>query len=471
MLRPFTLELELKLDNKDIPMYQQLADGIQKLIISGTLKPGDALPGSREMASRLKVSRKTVVSAMELLVFSGWLENRERVGLFVRSKLPIDNNFPKSNLQTESDKKETEKQSQDEKQIRLEVNDGFPDTQLTPYETLSRAYRQFFNRAARWKMMGYNDPKGSLKFRHTLAQEICQERGLPITEDEVMVTRGSQMALYLCAHVMVKPGEAIAIEDPTYEYARLAFECAGVTVYPIPVDQEGIQVDALEKALELHPEIKGIYVTPRFQYPTTVTLSAARRRRLADIVVKNNLMVAEDDFGHHFHFTASRQMPFCVMLPKSNCVYIATFSKILAPALRLGFVTSSAEVINRLAERRRIIDMQGDVVMERSVLELVESGELKRHIRRARKVYQERLEYIDDLITAKLKDKVIYKRPNGGLALWMTMDRDIRRELALRGINAPVFALTDGRWGIRVGYASMKKEEMELLVGALLELL
>jgi GntR family transcriptional regulator/MocR family aminotransferase len=192
---------------------------------------------------------------------------------------------------------------------------------------------------------------------------------------------------------------------------------------------------------------------------------------LADIVVKNNLMVAEDDFGHHFHFTTSRQMPFCVMLPKSNCVYIATFSKILAPALRLGFVTSSAEVINRLAERRRIIDLQGDVVMERSVLELVESGELKRHIRRARKVYQERLEYIDDLITAKLKDKVMYKRPNGGLALWMTMDRDIRRELALRGINAPVFALTDGRWGIRVGYASMKKEEMELLVGALHELL
>jgi GntR family transcriptional regulator/MocR family aminotransferase len=86
-------------------------------------------------------------------------------------------------------------------------------------------------------------------------------------------------------------------------------------------------------------------------------------------------------------------------------------------------------------------------------------------------VYQERLEYIDDLITAKLKDKVMYKRPNGGLALWMTMDRDIRRELALRGINAPVFALTDGRWGIRVGYASMKKEEMELLVGALHELL
>ena len=109
--------------------------------------------------------------------------------------------------------------------------------------------------------------------------------------------------------------------------------------------------------------------------------------------------------------------------------------------------------------------------MERSVLELVESGEIKRHIRRARKVYQERLEYIDGLITVKLKDKVNYKRPNGGLALWMTMDRDIRNELALRGINAPVFALADGRWGIRVGYASMKKEEMDLFIGALNELL
>ena len=117
MLRPFTLELEFKLDNKDIPMYQQLADGIQKLIVSGTLKPGDALPGSREMASRLKVSRKTVVSAMELLVFSGWLENRERIGLFVRSKLPIDNNSKKGDLQTESCNNTTKNQGGTESRL------------------------------------------------------------------------------------------------------------------------------------------------------------------------------------------------------------------------------------------------------------------------------------------------------------------------------------------------------------------
>ncbi len=471
MLRPYNLELDLAFDNKEVPMYQQLAEGIQKLIVSGTLKSGDALPGSREMAAQLHISRKTVVSAMELLVFSGWLENRERVGLFVNAKLPIDKESSKSKLPSESDNKKAVPAETEEKQKRLVINDGFPDTQLTPYEALSRAYRQFFNRAARWKMLGYNDPRGSRKFRRSLAQEICQERGLPITEDEVMVTRGSQMALYLSAQVMIQRGGSVAIEDPTYEYARLAAESVGATVYPIPVDEEGLQVDVLERMLEEHPEISSLYVTPRFQYPTTVTLSPARRRQLAEVVAKYNLFVIEDDFGHNFHFTSKHLMPLCMMLPKSNCLYIATYSKILAPALRLGFVTSSVDVINRLASHRKIIDMQGDEVMERSVLEMIETGEIKRHIRRARKVYQERLNYISDLINTKLKDKVDYKRPDGGLALWMTMDKDPRHELDLRGIQAPIFPLADGRFGIRVGYASMQNEEMDLLIKVLSDLL
>ncbi len=471
MLRPFNLELDLKLDNKEVPMYQQLAEGVQKLIVSGTLKPGDALPGSREMAAQLHVSRKTVVSAMELLVFSGWLENRERVGLFVNTKLPIENVSQKTQMPTKDDKVKPVSSDMEEKKARLVINDGFPDTQLTPYEALSRAYRQLFNRAARWKMLGYNDPRGSLKLRRSLAQEICQERGLPITEDEVMVTRGSQMALYLGAHVMIKPGKSVAIEDPTYEYARLAAESVGAKVYPIPVDDEGIQVDVLEQTLEQHPEISGLYVTPRFQYPTTVTLSPSRRRRLAEIVTKYNLFVTEDDFGHNFHFNSKHLMPLCVMLPKANCLYVATYSKTLAPALRLGFVTSSVEVINQLAEYRRIIDMQGDEVMERSVVELYESGEIKRHIRRVRKVYQDRLDYISNLIYTKLKDKVNYKRPNGGLALWMTMDKDPRHELELRGIKAPVFALADGRFGIRVGYASMQNEDMDRFIHVLRDIL
>lgn len=471
MLRPFNLELDLKLDNKEVPMYQQLAEGVQKLIVSGTLKPGDALPGSREMAAQLHVSRKTVVSAMELLVFSGWLENRERVGLFVNTKLPSEHNAQKGKLSTENANKKPVTVESEEKKNRLVINDGFPDTQLTPYEALSRSYRQFFNRAARWKMLGYNDPRGSLKFRRSLAQEICQERGLPINEDEVMVTRGSQMALFLSAHVMIKPGKAVAIEDPTYEYARLAAESAGATLYPIPVDEEGLQVDVLENTLEEHPEISLLYVTPRFQYPTTVTLSPARRRRLVDVVIKHNLFVVEDDFGHNFHFNSKHQLPLCVMLPKSNCLYIATYSKTLAPALRMGFVTSSVEVINQLANYRKLIDMQGDEVMERSIVELYENGEIKRHIRRARKVYQERLDYISNLIHSKLNDKVNYKRPDGGLALWMTMEKDPRLELALRGIKAPVFALADGRFGIRVGYASMQNEEMDLFINVLSDIL
>lgn len=229
MLRQWNFEIDLEVDNKRVPVYKQLAEQIQQMIESGILKNGDLLPGGREIAQKLNVSRKTVLSAMELLVFSGWLENRERVGLFVRNPQPYPNKAAQhvgvaSTL------------SHDPVEVvpaaTLMINDGYPDTKILPFKELSSAFRQLFNQAARWHMLGYSDPLGNVKLRTALSQGICHERGLQACIEQLMLTRGSQQALYLVAHVLLHPGDAVVVEDPGYLNARRILSREGFASCP-----------------------------------------------------------------------------------------------------------------------------------------------------------------------------------------------------------------------------------------------
>lgn len=464
MLRPWQLNLNIEVENKNMPMYRALAAEVQRLIESGTLKPGDALPGSRDLARHLGISRKTVVSAMEQLVLSGWVENKERVGLFVKGGTDC-------NLHG-SDQPDTALPvpGAEACKAKLVVDDGIPDTQLVPYAELSRAYRQFFNRAAKWKMLGYSDPRGSQAFRQAIAKAMCHGRSLCVSEEELLITRGSQQALYLTAHALLSPGDAVAIEWPTYQNALRAFESAGLEIVPVPVDAEGLHVDRLVEALEQHSNVRALYVTPRLQYPTTVTMSPVRRRQLAEVVTRHNLLVIEDDYDCYFRFSGQPLLPLSAMLPKGNYVYISTATKVLAPSVRTGYLASSPQMIQRLTQYRSLVDIQGDIIMERALLELIESGDVRRHIRRVLKVYNERLDYISHSIQRELKGKVCYHRPVGGLAIWIEMLHDPTPYLRDRGIDATILSLSSGRFGMRIGYASMSKENVDLLISALSEL-
>ncbi|MBQ0150739.1 MAG: PLP-dependent aminotransferase family protein [Bacteroidales bacterium] len=464
MLRQWNFEIELELDNKRVPVYKQLAKQIQQMIESGILKNGDLLPGGREIAKKLNISRKTVLSAMELLVYSGWLENRERVGLFVHNP---QYNAPQTAQQAAVVLPQPHAPVTVAPVPSLVINDGYPDTKILSFKELSSAFRQLFNQAARWHMLGYSDPLGNVKLRTALSQGICHERGLQTCIEQLMLTRGSQQALYLVAHVLLHPGDAVVVEDPGYLNARRAFESSGLRVLPVPVDEEGLQTDKLKDLLATESCIRALYVTPRYQYPTTVTLSSVRRRQLVELVNAHNLLVVEDDFGCNFQFTEHHLKPLSVLLSPEHYIYIGTFSKILAPALRLGFVVTTPEFIKQMGDYRQLVDMQGDNVMERAILDLIEKGELKRHIRRASKVYRERLQYATTLIRKELGNNVIFKKPDGGLALWMEFEDDPTERLAQCGISATIEKLANQRFGLRVGYASMQTEEIDRLIMAL----
>jgi GntR family transcriptional regulator/MocR family aminotransferase len=257
-------------------------------------------------------------------------------------------------------------------------------------------------------------------------------RGVPAATEHVLVVRGSQMALDLCARVLVRPGDVVAVEALGYRPAWDALRLAGAELVPVPVDGEGLDVVALD-ALARRRRVRALYTTPHHQYPTTVTMSAARRMALAATARHHRLIVLEDDYDHEFHYDGRPVPPLAATDDGGHVVYLGTLSKVLAPGLRLGFIVAPADVVPRLAAVRAVMDRQGDRAMEAAVAELIDDGLLQRHIRRTRLVYLERRDALVAAIHRRLADVLEVDAPRGGISLWATLrDRaiDVDRWLA-----------------------------------------
>ncbi|MCF0203603.1 MAG: PLP-dependent aminotransferase family protein [Bacteroidaceae bacterium] len=454
MLRPWSFDIQIDTADRSVPLYMQVANTIQAIIDRGGLRPGDALPGSREMAEHLDVSRKTVVSAISYLLRKGSIVNKPRIGMFV-AEPPV---IPDSSAEPAP-------------RTLLTIDDGLPDTTIVPFAELSRAYRQLFNRAARWQMLGYTQPYGHQRFREAVAKMLNLSRSLTVSPDNICITRGSQMALYLISHALLQPGDTIIMENPGYPRAYDTFLQAGLKIIPVDVDEHGIIVDDIEQIMR-HTCINAIYLTPRHQFPTTVTLSARRRQQLVRLVRMYQFYVVEDDYGCEFHFSGPLLSPLYTQLPPDYAIYIGSFSKLLAPAIRIGMMAASEAAIRKVGELRSLIDMQGDNSMEQAILDLIEQGALRRHLKESTKLYVRKKNHLCKLL-ATLGDKVRFCNPTGGLAVWVTLPQlritagDLTARLAKNYVAAPVFTLPTGEVGIRIGYASLSYTDIEKLVSIL----
>ncbi|RZM05647.1 MAG: GntR family transcriptional regulator, partial [Pedobacter sp.] len=204
MLRPW--ELLIKIDvNCERAVYIQIADSIIAAIKGGKLLGGDPLPGSRQLAAQLKLNRNTIVDALDVLLAEGWLVAKERRGTFVSEKLPDFKSFQSEPIQSVSKTKGTV--------ADIVFDDGVPDTRIAPINELARAYRQIFNRKGKWQMMGYGERSGDVEFLDAIVQMLNYKRGMRLSADEVYITRGSQMAMYLAAHCLLKAGDQVVVEN------------------------------------------------------------------------------------------------------------------------------------------------------------------------------------------------------------------------------------------------------------------
>lgn len=473
MLRGWEFQIQLD-ENSDKAIYLQIADAFIKDIHSGRLKAGDALPGSRNLAQLLKVNRNTVVEALNVLIIEGWLIPKERQGTFVADTLPALGGIEKEGrVRTAIDNSAG-------KHYHIVFDDGHPDSKIAPISELARAYRQIFNIKARWKMMGYGCEFGDVVFRKEIAQMLNHQRGMQTDEQGICITRGSQMATYLAAHCLFTKGDYVMIENPGYKPAWASFEHAGAKLLPVNVDKDGLVIDDIIAHLKSRKKIKAIYVTPHRQYPTTATLCLKKRLELIRLSNEYGFTIIEDDYDNEFHFGYRPLLPLSSSTDLNNYVYIGTMSKVVAPALRIGYLVSNDySLIRKVGDLRKIIDVQGDNIMEQAVLQLIKDGTIKRHIKKATNHYKIKRDYTASLLKKYLKDKATYTIPDGGLAFWIIPEKQVDwrrlseglKRKGIKIIPPDSYSFDGSANGIRFGYGSLSEKELQEAIASLAKLL
>lgn len=431
MLRPWQTQFWLE-ESPGKTFHATLLNTLIANIKDGRLLAGSMLPGSRALAKQLDVNRKTVQLVYEELESQGWLITKPRCGTFISNILP-EKELSNKNKQlidqaqkTKSPSKLVEDLYQNALSTPLSVaNDGTPDTRLIPYEILARAYRRACISLSRHSNLGYGDPRGTIELRESIQKMLSNDRFMNCTVDEICIVRGSQMGIYLASRVLDPKKGAIIVEDMCYSPAKAAFESNGFTVIPCQLDQQGLNISALKEILAAHT-IAGIYTTPHHQYPTTVCLPMNRRLELLSLSIQFNFVVIEDDYDHEFHYDTKPIPPLASLPNASNVVHIGSMSKVFAPGLRMGYIAANKNFIERAAQEIVLIDRQGNTISEHVLSDLMESGEVKKHIRKTRKQYEARRNFSADEFNRIFGNDVSFQLPTGGMALWIDISKIIK---------------------------------------------
>jgi GntR family transcriptional regulator/MocR family aminotransferase len=473
MQRLWKVSLGERIDpSRDVPIYMQIIQALIRDIQSGRLTSGTYLPSSRELAGILGVNRKTVVLAYDDMIAQGWLESASTRGTIVSNALPEPVRAPPGVAFPAPDLVDYRFAPPPQRPLALppgpglKLDEGAPDGRIFPAELLARAYRSAVQRASRGNRLQYRDPRGSEMLRASIATMLRSERGLQVAPENICITRGSQNSIFLAAQLLVKPGDAVIVEELTYEPAVAALRQRGVRIVPVSIDAEGLVVEDVELACRKH-NVSAIFLTPHHQFPTTVALRPERRLRLLDLARQFGFAIIEDDYDHEFHFHSQPLLPLAAYAPR-HVIYTGSLSKLLLPALRIGYIAAPVPVIDAVAHIVSMIDGMGNTLTEEAAAELIESGELRRHVRKVRQVYAARRESFAAEIDRTLGDLVEYEMPQGGLAFWLRFRGDLDRieakatALGLRFASSRSFMARDSAArGLRIGFASLTPEEAQ----------
>jgi GntR family transcriptional regulator/MocR family aminotransferase len=473
MLRPWKVTLGRIDPTLRTPLYLQIVHAIIHEIERGRLAPGAFLPSSRELAAILGVNRKTVVLAYEDLISQGWLMSEGTRGTIVAALL-TDIRKPKAQPAMPSGTTAPEYKFRappmrslalpDGKGLKLD--EGAPDGRLFPADILSRAYRSAVLRASRENKLQYRDPRGSPRLRQAVAEMLRGERGLAVDADDICITRGSQSGIYLAARTLLSPGDTVLVEALTYEPAVAAFTDLGANVVAIGLDRQGADIDDIERACRKH-KVRAIFLTPHHQFPTTVALRPERRLRVLDLARQFGFAVIEDDYDHEFHFESPPLLPMASYAP-GRVIYVGSLSKLLLPALRIGYIAAPRVFIDAVAHAVSLTDGMGNTLTEDAAAELMVEGELRRHARRATLVYARRRQAFDGVLKTTFGDAIDYRVPDGGLAFWLQFrDRAVLDRIeagapsqGLRLASSASFASVEtAPRGLRLGFASLNEAE------------
>lgn len=458
------------------PLYMQVIHALIHEIQRGRLLPGASLPSSRELAEMLGVNRKTIVLAYDDLIAQGWLTALGTRGTIVSRSLPevgarlaqarLGETMPSRAAVAQYPFKSAPPAPAAMTAQWLKLDEGSPDGRLFPADVLARTYRTAIYRASRENRLLYADPRGSLLLREAIATMLRTQRGVMATAENICITRGSQMGVFLAARTLVRPGDTVLVEALTYQPAVAAFRECGAQVVPVGLDQQGVKVDDVERMCRAH-RVCAIFLTPHHQFPTTVALQPDRRLRLLELARQFAFAVIEDDYDHEFHFESQPLLPMA-SYAADQVIYVGSLSKLLLPALRIGYVVAPGKVVDALAQEVMLLDSMGNVLTEEAVANLLDTGEVRRRARMATKVYARRRTAFAAMLADELGGLADFDVPDGGLAFWLRFhDQDLLDRIEAGAPSQQLWVAPSQSFvaqpgaarGLRLGFASLNEPE------------
>jgi GntR family transcriptional regulator/MocR family aminotransferase len=460
------LELSFRSDvRRDTPVYRQLAAYLRELVEQGRLVPGEKLPATRDLADHLGLSRNTVTHAYESLVSGGFATSHVGRGTFV-SVTPmraLPGGEPASGhafawealLARRVDRLELPEGvsgSARSGRVRFDFTGGQIDPSLLPAATLrkswSRAIGEHLSELARPV-----DPLGWPELREAIARQLVA-RGILCEAHEVLVVSGAQQALDLVARVLVEPGDRVALEQPGYFGAALAFRAAGAQLLGVPVDGDGIDTNELARVLRKRP-VKLVYTTPSAQCPTGAVLSEERRASLHALSDRYQMPIVEDDYDSELRYGSPSLPALKTSDAAGRVVYMGTFSKALFPGLRVGYVVAPRPLLARLALARFAADFGSDLVAQLALTDLITNGVLERHVRRIRREHVVRRDALLEALAAHLPEDVSFNRPAAGQSVCLQLPPGVDPDaLALRAREAGIAYVSGAAFHFRRGEGS-----------------
>jgi GntR family transcriptional regulator/MocR family aminotransferase len=464
-----------------MPKYRQLYAWFRRAVLDGRLRPGQRVPSTRNLAAELNVSRILVSSAYEQLHAEGYFETFVGAGTCVARSIPddalrpalarrqdtsgaISKNGVSRRISCRAASMHVEPQTWSNDLVAFRVS--LPALEQFPVGAWSRLVNRHARKPTR-QVMAYGDAKGYMPLREAIAEYLGTVRAVRCEPSQILVTTGAQQGIHLSGQVLLDAHDRVWIEEPGYPGARQALRTAGAQLIPVPVDQEGLNVvEGMRVARNAH----AIYITPSHQYPLGVTMTASRRLRLLNWAARSGAWIIEDDYDSEFRF-ADRPIPSLQGLDTSaRVIYVGTFSKVMFPALRLGYIVVPQDLVEAFSTARDAHDQFSSTLYQAVMTDFMREGHFARHIRRMRVLYRQRRIALVEAIHKYMNEELEVIGAEAGMHLVAMLppgvsDVAISKSAAQIGISAmplsSCYAKSPARGGLLLGYGGTDARQIQ----------
>lgn len=473
MLRPWKFNMDI-VRNNGTAIHMQIALNILTQIEQGCLLPGTALPGSRELSQKLNVNRKTVIQAYDELIAQGWLTAQYKRGTFV-SPRSIEKKSAKLSLAPASELASQYNPSINQHNLVQNIVStefanftvDLPDERLAPLKAITSALRHALSSNEK-SAVHNDDPLGTTELRQAILQMVNMERNFGAQLVQTCVVHSNRMAIFLATRAIIQAGDIVLVDELAGQNTREIFENCDAVTLNLGRNTQGIDLTALN-ALCLLNKIRAVYVKPRCHIAQGNSMSFAHKKQLLNLSIKFNFLIIEDDQDAEFDDAQQASFPIASLAQNHQVIYIGSLSKMLPSLITTAYIIASPSIVQRCGNGMRLLGCKGSKVIELAMTELLNSGEFKRYISRAKKVYAERLKLMCALIVQELGDDTDFTSSSMGFNIWLNINKPLNLQLLLN--DASKFGLkldqtqcfTNAKNQVnclRLGYAHLNKEEM-----------